>query len=497
MPTVDRPSLRDLLRSLARQAHPPRRVVVVDDRRAPEEELDLSELDLSGPDVSGTGVCGTGLRVVVRRSGGRGPATARNVGWAGSEAQWIVFLDDDVRPSGDWSVELAEDLAEAEAEPSVGAVQGRISVPLDPRATDWERSVGRLADAPWITADMAVRSAALRSIGGFDASFPRAYREDSDLAIRLRQAGWVIQQGERRSTHPVGGAPWWESVRRQRGNADDARLLVRHGWRWRRLARAPRGRRPLHVLTTAALVLAVTGGRGRLGRAARLAWLLSTAQFTTLRWWAASRTARELPALAVTSAAIPPAACWWWARGLIAALRPQRRAAAVLFDRDGTLVVDVPYNGDPDLVRVVDDAPRAVEAIRAAGVPVAVVSNQSGVARGLIAPADVEAVNERVDVALGGLDAWEWCGHSDGDGCDRRKPGPGLIEAAAERLGVRPERCVVIGDIGSDVDAARAAGATPILVPTAATRREEVLAAPIVVERLGAAAELALLEPRP
>jgi beta-phosphoglucomutase-like phosphatase (HAD superfamily) len=70
-----------------------------------------------------------------------------------------------------------------------------------------------------------------------------------------------------------------------------------------------------------------------------------------------------------------------------------------------------------------------------------------------------------------------------------------MIRAAADRLGVPPEQVVVIGDIGSDVSAARAAGSRAVLVPTAATRREEAAAAPVVVGDLDAAVHLSLLEP--
>jgi histidinol-phosphate phosphatase family protein len=125
--------------------------------------------------------------------------------------------------------------------------------------------------------------------------------------------------------------------------------------------------------------------------------------------------------------------------------------AAVLFDRDGTLVVDVPYNGDPRRVQPVPGAASALARLRAAGVPTAVVSNQSGVARGLLTEAQVRAVNQRVEELLGPLGPWAWCPHGPADGCGCRKPAPGLILRAAERLGVDPARCVVIGDIGADV----------------------------------------------
>lgn len=165
---------------------------------------------------------------------------------------------------------------------------------------------------------------------------------------------------------------------------------------------------------------------------------------------------------------------------------------AVLFDRDGTLVVDVPYNGDPARVRPVAGAAEALERLRRAGLPLAVVSNQSGVARGWLTPEQVDAVNRRVDELLGPFVAFVVCPHGPAEGCGCRKPRPGMVLAAAARLGVRPDACAVVGDIGADVDAARAAGARPVLVPTDATRREEVAAAPEVAADLSAAADLLL-----
>jgi D-glycero-D-manno-heptose 1,7-bisphosphate phosphatase len=154
------------------------------------------------------------------------------------------------------------------------------------------------------------------------------------------------------------------------------------------------------------------------------------------------------------------------------------RVTAVLFDRDGTLVEDVPYNGDPAEVRPMPGARRALDLLRAAGVPTGVVSNQSGIGRGLLTDAQVRRVNERADVLLGGLGVWLYCPHPPAARCACRKPRPGLVTEAARRLGVRPADCVVIGDIAADVLAARAAGARSVLVPTAATRPQEVAAAP-------------------
>jgi D-glycero-D-manno-heptose 1,7-bisphosphate phosphatase len=169
--------------------------------------------------------------------------------------------------------------------------------------------------------------------------------------------------------------------------------------------------------------------------------------------------------------------------------------AAVLFDRDGTLVVDVPYNGDPARVRPVPAARPALELLRTAGVRVGVITNQSGIARGLITRAQAEAVNARVDELLGPFAVWQLCPHGPPDGCRCRKPAPGMVLDAAERLGLPPSRVAVIGDIGADVAAATAAGAAAVLVPTPVTRQEEVDAAPVVQPDLVAAVRH-LLEPR-
>ncbi|WP_442791387.1 HAD-IIIA family hydrolase [Micromonospora sp. NBC_01739] len=160
---------------------------------------------------------------------------------------------------------------------------------------------------------------------------------------------------------------------------------------------------------------------------------------------------------------------------------------AVLLDRDGTLIEDVPYNGDPDKVRAMPGARAALDRLRAAGLRLAVVTNQSGLARGLFTQGQLERVHDRVEELLGPFDSWQVCPHDDGDACVCRKPAPGLVYAAAEALGTVPARCVLIGDIGRDVTAALAAGAAGVLVPTPVTRAEEIAAAPWVADDLPSA----------
>lgn len=164
----------------------------------------------------------------------------------------------------------------------------------------------------------------------------------------------------------------------------------------------------------------------------------------------------------------------------------------MLFDRDGTLVVDVPYNGDPDKVHPVAGAREALDRLREAGLLLGVVTNQSGLAKGRFDDDDLHAVHARVAALLGPFDVITWCPHDDGDGCDCRKPRPGLVTRAANALGVEPARCVVIGDTGADVDAALAAGASPILVPNERTLRSEIASAPLVSRDVHTAVDLIL-----
>ncbi|MFF7311530.1 HAD-IIIA family hydrolase [Streptomyces sp. NPDC008137] len=150
---------------------------------------------------------------------------------------------------------------------------------------------------------------------------------------------------------------------------------------------------------------------------------------------------------------------------------------AVLFHRDGTLLEDVPHNADPGRVRPVAGAREALALLRARGIRTGVVTQQSGVAHGLLTDADVRRVNHRVGELLGPFDVFAVCPHGPDDGCHCRAPHPGLLLWAAGRICTAPTGLVVIGDNDADAEAARRAGARGILVPTARTRPEETLSA--------------------
>jgi histidinol-phosphate phosphatase family protein len=512
IPTVGRDSLRRLLEALAAAGGPrPGQLLVVDDRRDRSRALPLG------------GVAG----VTVLPGRGAGPAAARNLGWRRASAEWVAFLDDDVVPGLSWLADLAHDLDGLGAE--VAASQGLVRVPMPAgrRPTDWERNVRGLETARWATADMAYRRSVLEEVGGFDERFPRAYREDADLGLRVVRSGYRIVPGRRVVTHPVRVAGGTVSLRVQAGNADDALMRGVHGRGWRASAGVPRGRRARHLAVTGAglvglgaWVVARRALRARwVAGLAGAGWLAGTVELALARIVPGPRSAGEIAKMSATSVLMPPVATWYWLSGWVrlpwrladreraprlagrpvtsgSADRPMSSPPkAVLFDRDGTLVADVPYNGDPGRVVLMPGAREAVERVRAAGVPTAVVSNQSGVGRGYLRVEQVEAVNRRVEELLGPLGPWLVCVHGPGDRCGCRKPAPGLIEAAATALGVEARDCVVIGDVGADVEAARAAGARAVLVPTPVTRAEEVVAAPAVAPDLLRAVELVLGAP--
>lgn len=489
VPTLGRPSLTVLLRALAEQDEPvTARVLLVDDRPGRvERQLRVDELL---PEDHG-------LDVGVVRAGGGGPARARNLGWRRARTPWVSFVDDDVVPDPTWWARLRTDLATADEAGAVGS-QGRVTVPLpvDRRPTDWERGTHGLETARWITADMSFRRRALASVGGFDERFPRAFREDADLALRLGAEHGSVVEGTRRVLHPVRPADDWASLRQQAGNADDELMRVLHGPDWHERAAAPVGRRDRHAAITASALVAVAAaltGHRRTASTALAAWAVGTAELAWARIAPGPRDRDEVRRMLLTSLAIPPAATYHRLRG-----RLRHRGAGpwrglpdlVLADRDGTLVEDVPYNGDPALVRPVVGAADALERLRARGVRLGLVTNQSGVARGLIGVGDVDQVNARVAELLGPFETVQVCPHGPDDGCGCRKPAPGMIARACADLGVDPSRTVVVGDIGSDVEAAHAAGAVGVLVPTPVTRPEEVAAARLTAPDLATAVGL-------
>jgi D-glycero-D-manno-heptose 1,7-bisphosphate phosphatase len=138
------------------------------------------------------------------------------------------------------------------------------------------------------------------------------------------------------------------------------------------------------------------------------------------------------------------------------------KARAIFLDRDGTIIRDVGYPRDPKAVELLPGVVDALGRARALGFRLIIISNQSGVGRGLIAPAEARAVQDRVEELFASegvtFDGVYFCFHAPDDACDCRKPKPAMLLRAAEELSLDLPASLMIGDKDSDVEAGLAAG---------------------------------------
>jgi D-glycero-D-manno-heptose 1,7-bisphosphate phosphatase len=145
---------------------------------------------------------------------------------------------------------------------------------------------------------------------------------------------------------------------------------------------------------------------------------------------------------------------------------------AVFLDRDGTIIEEIGYISDPAKVKIFSEAAASIARLNEKGIPVFVISNQAGVARGLFTIEDVERVNRRLLELLAeqgaSLDGIYYCPHHpdfDAD-CDCRKPNPGLLLKAADDYCIDLSRSFMIGDKLTDVQAGKAAGTSTVFLRT-------------------------------
>jgi len=139
---------------------------------------------------------------------------------------------------------------------------------------------------------------------------------------------------------------------------------------------------------------------------------------------------------------------------------------AIFLDRDGTLIVDVGYPRDPEMVELLPGVEEVLRPLQRDWLLV-IVSNQSGIGRGVISPEEANAVHDRMislfrehGVAFAGV---YYCPHAPGAHCECRKPSPGMLLDAALDLDLDLEQSIMIGDKPSDVEAGRAAGCAEVI----------------------------------
>jgi histidinol-phosphate phosphatase family protein len=138
----------------------------------------------------------------------------------------------------------------------------------------------------------------------------------------------------------------------------------------------------------------------------------------------------------------------------------------VFIDKDGTLIRDVPYNVDPRYIELMPGAGAALRRLQNEGYKLIVISNQSGIARNLFQETDLLPVNRQIQSLLAPhgvkLDAFCYCPHEPDDGCECRKPMPGMILRAAKDHLIVPQISWMIGDILHDIEAGNRAGCRTI-----------------------------------
>lgn len=167
---------------------------------------------------------------------------------------------------------------------------------------------------------------------------------------------------------------------------------------------------------------------------------------------------------------------------------------AVLLDRDGTIIAEKNYLGSAEGVELLPGAAQALRSLRDAGFLLIVISNQSGIGRGMFTLAALTEVNDELQRQLRGaevqIDSFYFCPHAPEDSCECRKPKPLLAQQAARDFGFDPGEAFVIGDKLCDIDLGRAIGARTILVRTGYGRQAEESGVPadVIVDDMTAAA---------
>ncbi|NNG40887.1 HAD-IIIA family hydrolase [Flexivirga sp. ID2601S] len=482
IPTSDESSLRPLLTSLAGEpAARVAQVVIVDDRSNPLPDIAIPPELTSRTDVQ------------VVRSWGRGLPAAANLGWRLCDTEWVVFLPTDARVTPDWAAGLTRELTAAGTRTGLSQGQGSAD------------HAGHDADSPWRLADLAARKDALNDVGGFDERYRCGSRAAVDLALRMHREGWLLRQDARQLDHPVpqpdrpAGA-----IVQERCMSDDALLRHMHGRGWRRAIGAPRSRFPWYAGTTAAAVAAnlAAAARGmglpiprRVPLVAAGAAVASTAALAAACVIRPESGGARSWRAAAASVVVPPVAVAQRLRGelrhRVAAAWPTE-VLAVLFERDGTLIRDLPLNTDPDRVQPLPGARAAVDRLRRKGVRVGLMASETAVGAGDVSRSQMRAVNEQVDRLLGPFDTWQLCAHPPDVACSCRLPEPGMPRRAAGDLDVPVNALAVVGHLGADVTSALRAGARSVLVPDPSTTDADIAAAPRTAGDLGTAIDLIL-----
>lgn len=174
--------------------------------------------------------------------------------------------------------------------------------------------------------------------------------------------------------------------------------------------------------------------------------------------------------------------------------RPNENAPAVFLDRDGTIMRDVDYCGDPRRVEVFRGAAAALRKLKSAGFKLVVITNQSGIGRGYFTEAAYRTVEKELGEQVGAdvIDATYFCPDAPGNGSRRRKPEPAMIFEAQREHGLDLDRSFFIGDKRIDAECGRNAGVRTIVVQTGSEQHDDGSGADWIAADLREATEIIL-----
>ncbi|WP_229208723.1 glycosyltransferase family 2 protein [Dyadobacter luticola] len=310
IPTFRRPTLlQKCLAAICNQTYPGCyfEVLIVSDGPDPDTEKLVDELTCGNSDC---------IRYTHLESK-KGPAAARNYGWKISSGELIVFTDDDTIPDPDWLASYWRAYRFHDRQEI--AFTGRVHVPIPELPTDYEKNVANLSTAEFVTANCACSREALELTGGFDESFPAAWREDSDLQFKLLENQIPIARVPEASIcHPAREARWGVSLAEQKKSMFNALLFKKHPDFYRK--RISSGPVWNYYTIIAASILAILGYAMHipsLGFAALAVWIFSVGVFIVKRLRGTNASFSHRMEMIVTSLLIPYLSVYWTIRGAL------------------------------------------------------------------------------------------------------------------------------------------------------------------------------------
>jgi GT2 family glycosyltransferase len=241
----------------------------------------------------------------------RGPAAARNFGWAHACGTLIAFTDDDCIPDKGWLKALYTAFQNALMEKI--AFAGKTIVPIPSAPTDYERNIAHLAKAEFITANCACTKKALIAVAGLDERFTMAWREDSDLQFKFIEHGIpIVKVNGAVVTHPVRKSPWGVSIREERKGIFNALLFKKYPRLYKeRIQPEPPWNYYLIAFLLIAFIFSLGGNKSSLTKASFTGWLVLTGAFIVRRLATTNRSWKHVLEMVVTSAVIPVLSLYW------------------------------------------------------------------------------------------------------------------------------------------------------------------------------------------